>query len=195
MASLEELSLEQLRELASRAQHYEPSFNLVQQIARDPEARNMFQRYLKKKNPALSIPEIDGEDRMRAALDEEKKERQKLEAKIREDEARGRLEADRKRVKDKYHLTDEDLRGVEKLMIPAEDNPEPIPYYDAAAKLYLAAREPSIPTPGSFAPPLYSMPDNKTWGKGIGNPTRLNQIAMEEAYRALNEVRGGKVAE
>jgi hypothetical protein len=195
MAGLEDLSLEQLRELAARAQSYEPSFNLVQQIAKDPEARNMFQRYLKKKNPNLSIPEIDGEDRMRAALEAETKAREALELKIQQDEIRQRLEAERKRVMEQYKLTEEDMKGVEKIMMKTDDNPEPVPYYDKAVKLYLHAREPSVPSPASYSPPLYSMPEKEVWGKGIGNPAELNRIALREAYRARAEIAGGKVAQ
>ena len=80
--SLDDLSVEQLRELASRAQAMEPSYNLMQQLSKDPEARNMFQRYLKKKNTNLAIPEIDSEDRMKALPEDERKERLKLEEKI-----------------------------------------------------------------------------------------------------------------
>jgi hypothetical protein len=193
--SLEDLTIEQLRELASKAQAMEPSFNLVQQLSKDPEARNMFQRYLKKKNPNLSIPEIDSEDRMKALVEDEKKAREKLEAKYTEDAIRERVEKERARVMDRYKLTAEDMAGVEKLMVKSEDNPEPIPYYDAAAKLFLAARTPSTPTPSIFSPPTYTMPEGKVWGKGIGNSAELNRIAMNEAYRAYADIKGGKVAQ
>ena len=96
---------------------------------------------------------------------------------------------------DKYKLSDDDMKSVEKLMVKSDDNPEPIPYYDSAARLYLHSRQPSTPTPGSLAPPIYQMPDGKTWGKGIGNPAMLNKIAMDEAYRAFNEIHGGKVTQ
>lgn len=193
--SLEDLSVEQLRELASRAQAMEPSYNLMQQLSKDPEARNMFQRYLKKKNPNLAIPEIDSEDRMKALLEDEKKERLKLEEKIQMDEIKARLEKTRADVKSKYGLTEDDMKGVEKLMVKADDNPDPIPTYDAAARVFNASRTPSTPTPGAWAPPTYTMPEGKVWGKGIGNAAELNRIAMEEAYRAYGEVKGGKIAQ
>ena len=195
MPNLEELSVEQLRELAQRAQQYEPSFNLVQQIAKDPEARNMFQRYLKKRNPNLSIPEIDGEDRMRAALETETKAREALEMKIQQEEIKNRLEAERKRVAEKYKLSEDDMKNVEKLMIRSDENTEPVPYYDSAARLYLHSREASVPTPSAYSPPLFQMPEKELWGKGIGNPAELNRIAQREAYRALGEIKGGKVAQ
>lgn len=193
--SLEDLTIEQLRELAGRAQAMEPSYNLVTQLAKDPEARTMFQRYMKKKNPNMAIPEIDSEDRVMKALHEEREAREKLEAKIQEDSIRARVEAERARVMEKYHLTSEDMKGVEKLMVKSDDNPEPIPYYDAAARLFVGARTPSTPTPSAFFPPTYTMPEGKVWGRGIGNAATLNKIAMEEAYRAYADIKGGKVAQ
>lgn len=194
-SSLEDLSVEQLRELAARAQAYEPSFNLVQQLAKDPEARQMFQRYWKKKNPNISIPEVDTEDRMRAMIEEEKKAREELEKKVTLQEIRERLEKNRAEIKTKYHLTDDEVKAVEKLMLPGDDNPEPIPSYDAAARVFVASRTPSTPTSSAFSPLTYSMPESKVWGRGIGNPAELNRIAMEEAYRAFGEIKGGKVAQ
>lgn len=193
--SLEDLTIEQLRDLAAKAQAYAPSFNLVQQLAKDPEARQMFQRYWKKKNPEVAIPELDSEERMNAKLAEERKAREALEAKVQEDEIRRRLEAERSKVKSKYGLTDEDVKAVEKLMVKADDNPEPIPYYDAAAKVFVASRTPSTPTPSAYSPPVYTMPEKETWGKGIGNAAELNRIAMSEAYRAFSDIKGGKVAQ
>jgi hypothetical protein len=38
------------------------------------------------------------------------------------------------------------------------------------------------------------MPEKETWAGGIGNPARLNRIAMEEASKAMNEMFSGKVA-
>jgi hypothetical protein len=38
------------------------------------------------------------------------------------------------------------------------------------------------------------MPEKDVWGGGIGSPAKLNKIAMEQAFAAMNEIRGGKVA-
>ena len=194
--SLEDLSIEQLRALAGKAQQMEPAFNLVNQLSKDPEARTMFQRYLKKKNPTLSIPEIDSEDRVMKALSDEKEAREKLEAKITEDRARERVEKERSDTITKYGLTEEDIKAIEKRMIRSDENPDPLPpRYDWAAQLYINSRTPSTPTPASYMPPTYSMPEGKTWGKGIGNAAELNRIAMDEAYRAFADIKGGKVAQ
>lgn len=190
--SLEDLTIDQLRELAGRAQAMEPSFNLVQQLAKDPEARTMFQRYMKKKNPAMAIPEIDSEDRVMAALKAETDAREKLEAKIREDQIRERVEREKKDVIARFNLTDDDVKAIEKRMLKSDDNPDPLPpRYDWAAQLYLNSRTPSTPTPASYMPPTYSMPEGKVWGKGIGNAAELNRIAMKTAYEAWDEVRPG----
>lgn len=193
--SLEDLSIEQLRQLAGKAQEYEAAHKLVNELGKDPEVRTYIQRHMKKKYPNVSMPEIEAEDRLMAALEVEKKEREKLAAKLAEDNARANIEKERARVKTKYGLTDEDMLGVEKLMVRTEENPEHIPFYDAAARVFVASRTPSTPTPASWSPPTYTMPESKTWGKGIGNPAVLNRIAMDEAYRAFGEVKGGKVAQ
>jgi predicted Zn-dependent protease with MMP-like domain len=193
--SLEDLSIEQLRELAGQAEAMKPAFNLVSQLSKDPEARTMFQRYLKKKNPNLSIPEIDSEDRVMKALGEEKAAREKLEAQLTEERARAQVEQQRKDVISKYGLSDDDIKAIEKRMIRSDDNPDPLPpRYDWAAQLYVNSRTPSTPTPSSFMPPTYTMPEGKTWGKGIGNAAELNRIAMDEAYRAFADIKGGKVS-
>ncbi|HEX8784346.1 MAG TPA: hypothetical protein VF764_13300 [Steroidobacteraceae bacterium] len=195
MPTLEDLSTDQLRELAAKAQAYEPSFNLMQQLAKDPEARSMFQRYLKKKNPNLSIPEVDTEDRMLAALKEETKKREALEAQITADKAEQNVLAQRRAVAEKYHLSEADMTALEKRMLKSDDNPDPLPpRYDWAAQLFVNSRTPSTPTPANFLPPTFTMPEGKVWGRGIGNPAELNRIAMDQARQAMEEIRGGKVA-
>ena|SRR5437016_4696925 len=189
--SLEDLTTDQL---LAKAKEMESSHTLVQTLAKDPEARTLFQRFMKKKNPALAIPEIDSEDRMMKVIEEERTERKKLEDKIREDEVRRRVEHERAAVQSKYKLNDEDMKGVEALMIKTDANPEPIPYYDAAARVFQASRTASVPTPSLLRPPTYSMPEKEVWSKGIGNPAQLNRIAMEQAFQAFNDIKGGKVA-
>lgn len=193
MSTLEELTIDQLREIALKAREMEPSYTLVQNLSKDPEARTMLQRYLKKKNPNLSIPEVDTEDRMMRALAEEKAAREKLEAKLTEDEARRSIEAQKRAVMEKFELSDEDMQAIEKRMLKSDDNPDPLPpRYDWAAQLYVNSRTPSTPTPSSYFPPTYQMPDSKVWGKGIGNQAELNRIAMDQARIAWEEVHSGK---
>jgi hypothetical protein len=190
--SLEDLTIDQLREIALKAQQMEPSYNLVSALSKDPEGRSLLQRWAKKKNPNLSIPEIDSEDRLMAALKTEQEAREKLEQKLLEDDIRKRTEASKREVIERFKLTDEDVKAIEKRMLKSDDNPDPLPpRYDWAAQLYINSRTPSTPTPSSYSPPTYSMPDGKVWGKGIGNPAELNRIAMKTAYDAWDEIRPG----
>jgi hypothetical protein len=104
---------------------------------------------------------------------------------------RDRVEREKSRVQGKYKLSDEDMKGVEALMVSETD---PIPSYDAAARVYLASRTPATPTPSALSPPGYQMPEKEIWKAGIGNPAQLNKIAMEQAFGAWNEISSGKVA-
>lgn len=187
MPSLEDLTTDQL---LARARETEPSDSLLRALANNPETRKVLQRAIKKINPNVSIPDIDNEDNFAAQLKTERDERLKLEGEIRTDMITRRIEKQREDVKAKYKLTDADLLEVEKLMV---DKDNPIPTYDAAARVYLASRQSATPTPSSFAPPTFDMPEKDIWGKGIGNAAALNKIALEESFKAWNDLTGGKV--
>lgn len=192
MASLEDLTVDQLRDHARQS---EAAQSLLTSLSKHPEAREMLQRAIKKVNPNTSIPEIDKEDKVMAKLEEERKEREKLADQLRERDIRDRVERERATAMTKYGLSAEDMKGVEALMIKTDTNPDPIPFYDAAARVFKASRTPAEPTPALLNPPIYEMPDAKLWGKGIGNRAELNKIAMTEAFRAFNDLRSGKVVE
>ena len=186
--SLENLTTDQL---LAHARQLEGSHELMQTLMKDPAAREMMQRGLKKLRPELSIPEIDAKDAIRAELDEERKERQALQKQITEDRVRARLEAQRAKAKSDYKLTDADMAEVEKLMVDPEN---PIPTYDAAARVHAASKKTGTPTPVTLSAPTYEMPEKDVWGKGIGNKAMLDKIATQEAYAALNDIMAGKVA-
>lgn len=186
--SLEDLTTDQL---LARARETETSHNLLAALGSNPETRETLQRAVKKINPKLSIPEIDNKDAALEAVAVERGERLKLENQIREDGIRARVEKQRSDCMSKYKLSEEQMLEVEKLMI---DKDNPIPTYDAAARVFLASRQSTVPTPASFSPPTFDMPEKDTWGAGIGNPAKLNRIAMDESYKAWNDIVGGKVA-
>lgn len=191
MASLEDLSVDQL---LARARETEGAYLTFNALSQNPETRETLQRLLKKANPRLVIPEIDAKDAVLVQVQESNKRVEKLEQQILERDIRDRMERTRAGVKSKYRLTDEDMSGVEALMIQTESNPDPIPTYDAAARVYRASRESAVPTPATFQPPTYEMPEKEIWGKGIGNKAQLDRIAMNEAFAAWNEISAGKVA-
>lgn len=186
--SLEDMSHEQL---AEHARQLQGSANLLQQLLGDPSTREVIQRKLKKDNPALAIPEIDAQDKVMAALEEEKKERQNLQKQMLERDVRERLEKARAAAKATYQLSEADMAEVEKLMTDAEN---PIPTYDAAARVFKASKATGTPTTADIRPPVFDMPEKDVWGKGIGNKAMLDKIAINEAYSALNDLRAGKVA-
>lgn len=186
--SLEDMTHEQL---AQHARQLEGSANLLQQLLGDPSTREVIQRKLKKDNPALAIPEIDAQDRVEAALAEERKEREKLQKQMLERDVRERIEKQRAAAKAKYQLSDADMTEVEKLMTAEHD---PIPSYDAAARVFKASKATGTPTTADIRPPVFDMPEKDVWGKGIGNKAMLDKIAINEAYSALNDLRAGKVA-
>lgn len=185
--SLEDLTTDQL---LARARELEGSEATLRALSSHPKTRETVQRALKTLNPNLVIPEIDAKDSVRAEIQTEREERIKLQNQIQERDIRDRIERQKADVKTKYRLTDEDMTGVEALMI---DKDNPIPTYDAAARVYLASRQSATPTPASFAPPTFDMPEKDVWGKGIGNKAALDKIAMGQAFEAWNEITTGKV--
>ena len=186
--SLEDLTVDQL---LTRAKTTDASHNLLQSLLQDPGAREVVQRHLKKKNPGLAIPEIDAKDAVMVEVAKEREARQALEAQIRDRDIRERLEKERQRVQSHYHLSDSDMLEVEKLMT---DKDNPIPSYDAAARVFKASATTGTPTHAALQAPTFDMPEKEIWGKGIGNRAALDRIAMNEAFSALNDIRSGKVA-
>lgn len=187
--SLEDLSVDQL---LSHAKTLQGSHNLLTTLMNDPATREQAQRALKKANPNLVIPEIDAADRFRESdLKPLRETVESLQAKLLERDVRDRIEKQRADTKGKYKLNDADIGEVEKLMTAKDD---PIPSYDAAARVYLAGKQAAEPTPSSLMPPIYEMPEKDVWGPGIGSKANLDKIAMNEAFKALNDIRSGKVA-
>lgn len=186
--SLEDLSVDQLLQVAGRALRSE---NILNDLVGDPETREQTLRLMKKKNPALSIPEIDAKDKVLEGVAASDKRIADLENQVRERDIRDRILAEKSRVQNQYKLSDADMLEVEKLMV---DEHEPIPSYGAAARVYVASRTQAMPTSSSLTAPIFEMPDEKVWSGGIGNRAQLDKIAIGLAYDALNEVKSGKVA-
>jgi hypothetical protein len=193
--SLEDMTVDQL---LAHAKGLEPQANLLKALTADPATREAMQRLIKQKFPSTSIPEIDAKDSVRAEIKTERDARIALENKIREDEIRRRLTDQRKAVMSEHNLTEADMLEVEKLMTREVDS---IPTYNGAALVYKASRQSALPTPSTFVPPTFEMPDKDTWAGGMmsnapgggGTKARLDRIGMNEAYKAMNELFGGKV--
>lgn len=186
--SLEDFTVDELR---AAAQQWQGSHQIITALAQNPATREVMQRAIKTVAPNVPIPEFDAKESIRAEIKAERDERIKLEQKILERDVRERLEKQRAGVIRAHNLTEADVLEVEKLMVDPEN---PIPTYDAAARVYKASRTPSTPTPASFVPPTFSMPEKDVWGKGIGNKAALDRIATDQAYEAWSELMSGKVA-
>lgn len=186
--SLEDLTTDQL---LATARQFQSGHELFGALASDPATRTELQRLLKKKNPALVIPELDATEKVMAEVGKRDERIEKLELEILQDRTARRLEAERAAIKNKYHLSDEDVSEVEKMMVDPDVNKR-IPSYEAAARVFKAERSSSVPTSISAAPPTFTMPENDVWGKGIGNKAALDKIALTEAYAAWNEVAGAR---
>lgn len=186
--SLEDLTTDQL---LAHARSLESSHNLLSTLLKDPASREIVQRKLKQLQPELSIPELDARDAMAAELAKEREAREKLESEIRQDRVTARVEAQRAAAKAKYNLNEADMKEVEKLIV---DPDNPIPTYEAAARVHAASKQTAAPTSAMLSNPTYQMPETETWGKGIGNKAMLDKIAVNEAYAAFADIRAGKVA-
>lgn len=183
MPSLEDLPIDQL---VTEAKRYQASDQLLGRLVSDPATREEALRLVKRVNPNLSIPEIDAKDQVTSAMAKDRERLEQLEAKLQDQEIRERIRAKRDEIRAKYNFTDSDIQAVEALMVNKD---EPIPSYEAAAKVYKASQTPAVPTPSTVGAPTFEMPAAATWGAGVGNNAQLNKIALNEAHRVLQEMR------
>lgn len=176
--SLENLTPEQLENM-SRGKA------LLDSLLNDPETRKATMRLIKKKNPNMPLPEIDTEDAAAAILENERKEREKLEAKVRESEARESVRAKREEAVEKGWVGREEIPALEKFMTDNE-----IPSYEKAASLFKQAKraEAAHVAERKSGDNTLSMPDNKELYK---NPTLW---ARQQASAAVDEIVAGRRA-
>lgn len=188
MPSLEDLTHEQLLALAREQQQ---STNLLAALGGNPETREILQKAVKKIAPNAVIPELDAKNAMSKELEDVRKENAEIRKSILERDLKDRIKQDRETIKKKYELTDEQVTAVEKLMLEPENAGMS---HDAAARVYKASITPSTPTSSSFKPPAtgYDMPEKDVWAGGIGNPAKLNKIALDEAGKAFADIMSGK---
>lgn len=190
MPSLEDLTTDQL---LAAARQWQGQAALVEQLAKDPKTRLELQRLVKTVKPDAVFPELEAREAVRSEIEVEREARKKLEEKILEREVKDRLERQRAQVRDAYKLTEADMLEVEKMMV--DPDPEKrMPTYDTAARVFAASKTQATPTPAVLNPPTFDMPDAKDWKAGIGNPAKLNQIGLTQAFAAWNEITGGKAA-
>src|SRR5208337_2063296 len=157
--TLEDMTVDQL---LAHAKSLEPKASFFDAINKNPETRETTLRMLKKVNPSLAIPEIDAKDAVMAAVGTQNENISKLERQIMERDARDNVRDRRAAIREKYKLTEDDVTNVEKMLV---DEKEVNLTHDMAARLYVAQRQSAVPTPASFMPPTYQMPEKDVWGK------------------------------
>lgn len=190
MASLEDLTTDQL---LAAAKQWQGQAALVEQLTKDPATRLELQKLVKKANPNLPIPELDAREAVASLVADQQKTIDKLQQDILEDRVKRRLEEQRRDVTARYKLSAEDLGEIEKMMVDPDPDKR-IPSYDAAARVFAASKTQATPTPSAIMPPTFDMPEAKDWAGGVGNPAKLNQIGLKQAFAAWNEIAGGKAA-
>lgn len=172
MASLEDLSLEQKDELAL----------LMRELSENPETRKEALKLTKKVRPNLHIAELDIEERTDSRLSAQEQEIMKLQAQIREKEAKEELEKRRSRLKEKgLAQSDEDIEQIEKLMLE-----QGMTNHETAAQYFEWMKQAATPTPNSamgYNPSALSKFDLSKYWK---NP---QMGARDEAAKALQELR------
>jgi len=165
--SLEDLSFEQRDELAM----------LAKQLADNPATRKEFLRMTKQVKPEMSIPELEIEDYTNKKVTAAEERVMKLEANMRDRDARDELEKRRARL----NRSAEEVAEIEKVMLE-----KGMTNHETAAEYFDWMKQAAAPTPNSamgYNPSALSKFDlNKYWK----NP---QMGARDEAQKALQELR------
>lgn len=165
--SLEDLSFEQRDELAL----------LAKQLADNPNTRKEFLRMTKQVKPEMSIPELEIEDFTNKKITAAEERVMKLEADLRERDARAEL--DRRRAK--LNRTEEEIAEIEKVMLE-----KGMTNHETAAEYFDWMKQAAAPTPNSamgYNPSALNKFDLSKYWK---NP---QMGARDEASKALQELR------
>jgi len=165
--SLEDLSFEQRDELAK----------LAKTLADNPQTRKEFLRMTKQVNPEMSIPELEIEDYTNKKVSAAEERVMKLEAQLRERDAREELEKRRA----KLGRTEEEIAEIEKVMLE-----KGMTNHETAAEYFDWMKQAAAPTPNSamgYNPSAISKFDLSKYWK---NP---QMGARDEASKALQELR------
>ena len=165
--SLEDLSFEQRDELAM----------LAKQLADNPNTRKEFLRMTKQVKPEMSIPELDIEDYTNKKVTAAEERVMRLEAQLRDRDAREEL--DKRRAK--LNRSEKEIAEIEKVMLE-----KGMTNHETAAEYFDWMKQAAAPTPNSamgYNPSALSKFDlNKYWK----NP---QMGARDEAQKALQELR------
>jgi len=165
--SLEDLSFEQRDELAM----------LAKQLADNPQTRKEFLRMTKQVKPEMSIPELDIEDYTNKKVTAAEERVMRLEAQLRDRDAREELEKRRA----KLNRSEKEIAEIEKVMLE-----KGMTNHETAAEYFDWMNQAAAPTPNSamgYNPSALNKFDLSKYWK---NP---QMGARDEASKALQELR------
>ena len=165
--SLEDLSFEQRDELAM----------LAKQLADNPQTRKEFLRMTKQVKPEMSIPELEIEDYTNKKVTAAEERVMKLEAQLRDRDAREELEKRRA----KLNRSEKEIAEIEKVMLE-----KGMTNHETAAEYFDWMNQAAAPTPNSamgYNPSALNKFDLSKYWK---NP---QMGAKDEASKALQELR------
>ena len=128
--SLEDLSFEQRDELAM----------LAKQLADNPQTRKEFLRMTKQVKPEMSIPELEIEDYTNKKVTAAEERVMKLEAQLRDRDAREELEKRRA----KLNRSEKEIAEIEKVMLE-----KGMTNHETAAEYFDWMNQAAAPTPNS----------------------------------------------
>ena len=165
--SLEDLSFEQRDELAM----------LAKQLADNPQTRKEFLRMTKQVKPEMSIPELEIEDYTNKKVTAAEERVMRLEAQLRDRDAREELEKRRA----KLNRSEKEIAEIEKVMLE-----KGMTNHETAAEYFDWMNQAAAPTPNSamgYNPSALNKFDLSKYWK---NP---QMGARDEAAKALGELR------
>jgi len=165
--SLEDLSFEQRDELAM----------LAKQLADNPQTRKEFLRMTKQVKPEMSIPELEIEDYTNKKVTAAEERVMRLEAQLRDRDAREELEKRRA----KLNRSEKEIAEIEKVMLE-----KGMTNHETAAEYFDWMNQAAAPTPNSamgYNPSALNKFDLSKYWK---NP---QMGARDEAAKALSELR------
>lgn len=171
--SLEGMSPEAIADLAT----------LAKGLSDNPKTRQQFLGLMKTADPNLNIPEFDIPMRIANGVQPYVDKIEKLERENAEREIRDTIRSRRRAIMDKNHLSEDDVKEVEKLMIE-----KGISNHETAAEFFVSQKRSATPTPTAFSQPNMPKPDLKGMGLNI------NQWARGEATNAISDLIKGRRA-
>lgn len=161
---------------------------LANDLSNDPDTRTAFLRLAQKKRPDVPMPEVRMEEAVQTAVAAERAEREKLEAKLRERDAREELDKRRQKLITSGKARDEkDVEAIEKIMLERG-----ITNHEAAADYFNWMNQAAAPSNATM-PASTAVFDKGTRERIKPFFANAANAAREEGFKAIADLRAGRV--